>query len=197
MGRVPNLFIDKKVAVACGARLPNVSFSIRNFYKSAITQNPHFTTSLDNTIYKTNILKSIGGFPNLPFSTGVDIVLLHKVLSAGFKWEVATYVISTHLRNGLKDELKHVYWYLSRRYEIERIIGYPSRQISSFARMAFTSPLWRIRLALKHKSPDLAYFYPLYYFTMLKGRSDGLKKGEPLPTHKLLYFMRIKLLMLG
>jgi len=178
---VPNLLSEKKVAVACGARLPDVSHSIRKFYKFIINQNPHFTISLDNTIYKTNILKSIGGFPNLPFSTGVDTILAHKIMSVGFKWKVATNVVSTHLRGGLREELKHEYWYATKRYEIERIIGYPLRPLSSFARMAFTSPLWGIRLALKHKIPDLTYFYPLYYFAVLKGRSDGLKKGEAPP----------------
>ncbi len=178
---VPNLLSEKKAAIACGVRLPNISCSIRNFYKSIINQNPHFTVSLDNTIYKTNFLKRLGGFPNLPFSTGVDTVLLHRVVSAGFKWNVATNVISTHLRSGLMDELRHEYWYATKRYEIERIIGLQSRPISSFARMALTSPLWGIRLALKHKNSDLAYFYPLFYFTALKGRSNGLKKGEKTP----------------
>lgn len=169
---VPNLLSPERVAIACGARIPNVSSAIRRYYKYLIDRNPHFTVSLDNTIYKTKILRGIGGFPNLPSSIGIDTVLWHTVTNANFEWKIATDVISTHLK-GLEEELKHEYWYNTYRDEIDKILNNPITPRSFFARSAFTSPARGLFLALKHKCPDLIYFYPLLRLTVLKGRIDA------------------------
>ena len=79
--------------------------------------------TLDNTIYKTKIIRELGGFPKLRVNAGVETTLAYKIDSAHFKWIVDYNVQSVHLRNSLRQELNHQYWYGTQLYEIWRKIG--------------------------------------------------------------------------
>jgi glycosyltransferase involved in cell wall biosynthesis len=63
--------------------------------------------TLDNTIYRADFLRGIGGFPLPGESFGVDTALARKIGGAGRTWLVCSDVVSLHLRGGLRDELRH------------------------------------------------------------------------------------------
>lgn len=79
------------VAVAQGWRLS--TNRIMNFLHCEIRP----TYSLDNNIYKTHIIRWLGGFPtNVKY--GVDRLLRHRVLNAGLSWVTDPTVISNHIK---------------------------------------------------------------------------------------------------
>lgn len=67
--------------------------------------------ALDNTIYKTEIIKRLGGFPKMRVNAGVETILAYMVTEAGYYWVVDYNTQSTHLRSGLRQELNHQEWY--------------------------------------------------------------------------------------
>jgi len=184
---VPNLLLSsKKVAIASGVRLPDRPYAIRILNEYEITkykerEESDLGRTLDNTIYKTKILRDLGGFPKIKVSSGVDTVLAYRIKRAGFKWRVTTQVRSIHIREGLWQELKHYYWYATNQYEASRILCREKPSLFKYARIAITSPMRGFHLAIKLKCPNLLYVYPLIRFIKFKGIADGLKKGEIVP----------------
>ena len=106
--------------VASGVRLPNQPSSVRKIEEYTLERYQKseqgiqaflYGKTLDNTIYRTQVIKELGGFPKLPISAGVDNVLAEKVRLKNLEWKVDFTVKSTHLRKGLREELAHSYWY--------------------------------------------------------------------------------------
>ena len=108
---VPTLLEKDKVAVASGVRIADIPFSLNRLqhyvnetYRAKIQKNPTFLfgRTIDNTIYKTEIIKRVGGFPD---------VLVQTLARHGYIWAVNFDVKSIHLQRGLLKEIKHQYWY--------------------------------------------------------------------------------------
>ncbi|TRO46045.1 glycosyltransferase [Candidatus Bathyarchaeota archaeon] len=136
--------------------------------------------TLDNTIYKTEIVKALGGFPKMPVNAGVDTVLAYKVNQAGYQWIVDYNVQSVHLRKGLKQELSHQYWYGTQLYAIWNKIETETNQRPPITRFGimyrfFTSPFTGLFVALKTKEPTITYIHPLVRFYYMKGLLEALK----------------------
>jgi glycosyltransferase involved in cell wall biosynthesis len=136
--------------------------------------------TLDNTIYKTKIVKALGGFPKMPVNAGVDTVLAYKVNQAGYQWVVDYNVQSVHLRKGLKQELTHQYWYGTQLYAIWNKIETETNQRPPITRFGimyrfFTSPFTGLFVALKTKEPTITYIHPLVRFYYMKGLLEALK----------------------
>src|SRR3972149_3503972 len=103
--KIPPLLEDSKVAVASGLRFADKPRGIRKLqqyvakkYRGEANlaswlrsrQMAAFTLgkSLDNTIYKTSTIKSLGGFPRMPVNAGVDTTLAYRLQAAGYHWVV-------------------------------------------------------------------------------------------------------------
>ena len=128
--------------------------------------------TLDNTIYKTDALRSVGGFPKMQVNAGVDCVLAYKFLQSGYGWAVNYDVQSTHLRRGLRDELQHQRWYgtqLEAIWKQIQDIGVkpPVSHSSVFFRL-LCCPLTAFFIALKTRQPSTVYVHPLVklYYTL-------------------------------
>ena len=130
--------------------------------------------TLDNTIYKTRIIRDIGGFPKIKVNAGVDTTLAYRLQQAGYYWTVDYNVQSTHMRQGLKQELRHQYWYATQlneiwgRIELETNRPPPITKFSIMSRF-FTSPFTGVFVAFKTKEPAIMYIHPLIRFYYLKG----------------------------
>jgi len=161
--KIPPLLKRKNVAIASGVRLPNSPAYLRRIQEFTLERyRKHGRTlarTLDNTIYKTSIIKDLGGFPKLPPSrAGVDRELYRSLSERrDMRWRVDFSVISTHLRAGLRDELNHYYWY-----------GKDNNPKKSL-RILATSPLMGLTIALKKRSPESFFVYPLMRFQFLRG----------------------------
>jgi hypothetical protein len=129
---------------------------------------------LDNTIYKTSVIKALGGFPKMPVNAGVDTILAYKLNIAGYQWVVDYNVQSVHLRKGLRQELRHQYWYgtqlyaIWRRIETETSHRPPVTKFGIIYRL-FTSPFTGLFVAVKTREPTIVYIHPLVRFYYMKG----------------------------
>jgi glycosyltransferase involved in cell wall biosynthesis len=189
--KVPKAFEDSKVAVVSGMRFANKPIGIRRTQQYVARkyrgeakleswlkgrEMAAFTLgkTLDNTIYKTEVVRAVGGFPKLKSSSGVDTILAYLIDRAGYRWYVDYNVQSVHFRHGLKQELEHQYWYAKQLDEIWRKIESetnkrpPVTKFSVISRFVI-SPFTGLFMAHKTHEATIAYIHPLLRFYYLKG----------------------------
>jgi glycosyltransferase involved in cell wall biosynthesis len=151
--------IAKGCTVACGVRLPDKPVALHKIeeyahekYEAQSKKDPRFSygKTIDNTIYKTSIVKQLGGFPNINSNVGVDAALSKKIFEAGYSWVVNYNLKSVHLRNGILGELRHNFWY--------------GKEAGSFVgdgkRLLF-SPIRAIEISIKKRCLTVLFLYPL------------------------------------
>jgi len=189
--KVPTRLKDPKVAAASGMRFANKPAGVRRLqqYVAKKYRGEAYLTSwlrarqmaaftlgktLDNTIWKTHVVRSVGGFPKIKVNAGVDTTLAYRFQAAGYHWIVDYNVQSTHMRKGLRQELQHQYWYATQLNEIwERIEKETNRPPpitrSSVMSRFLTSPFTGLFVAIKTREPSIVYIHPLIRFYYLKG----------------------------
>jgi glycosyltransferase involved in cell wall biosynthesis len=138
--------------------------------------------TLDNTIYKTKIIRKLRGFPKMKVNAGVDSVLAYKIAQTNHDWVVDYSVQSIHLREGLKQELQHQYWYATQLHEIWRRIetetARPPPITTSGVLFRFAlSPFTGIFMAFKVSEPSIVYIHPLIRFYYTKGLLEYSKRS--------------------
>lgn len=189
--KIPTYLNNPKTAIASGMRFASEPRGLRELqqyvakkYRGENTLSPWLRSremsaftlgkTLDNTIYRTQVIRAVGGFPKMRVNAGVDTVLAYMIQDAGYEWRVDYNVQSVHLREGLKHELQHQYWYGTQLKEIWRKIREnstaepPVNRFSVLSRL-FISPLTGIFVALKTKEPTITYIHPLIRFYYAKG----------------------------
>jgi glycosyltransferase involved in cell wall biosynthesis len=133
--------------------------------------------TLDNTIYRTEIIRLIGGFPKLPVSGGVDTVLTWRLITAGYSWETDFSVVSLHLNKTFRNELKSQFFYGSCwdaiNYEVPAL---PVNLYIALIRFLF-SPLSALHPALVKRCPSIMVVYPFMRLQLARGIIYNRKKG--------------------
>lgn len=172
----PLLLLNPKVAVAQGVRVPSQPLALRKLQEYTIERYQrrdtgleffHDCKSLDNTIYKTAIIRKLGGFPR-------DCNLPKRIFQSGYKWKVDYSVKSIHIREGIKDELSHYYWYGT----LAREAHYSVKE--AIFRMVF-SPMRGLQVAAKKKTPEIVFLYPLIRLNIVRGLLEGKSSKEAYP----------------
>ncbi len=131
--------------------------------------------TLDNTIFRTSVIREVGGFPKLASSSGVDTVLAYEIDKHGYHWFVDYNVQSIHLRSSLKQELNHQYWYAKQLPEMWRKVSSVTHKkappITKFGVVYrfLMSPFTGLFMAYKTREPSLAYVHPLIRLYYLRG----------------------------
>lgn len=195
--KIPPYLENPRIAVASGMRFADKPIGVRRLQQYVAKkyrgeaeleswlrarQMAAFTLgkTLDNTVYKTKIVKAVGGFPKMQVNAGVDTILAYKIRQAGYQWLVDYNVQSTHLRRGLKQELHHQYWYGTQLYEIWRRTEAeikqrpPVTKLNVMSRFAM-SPFTGVFMAIVTKEPTIVYIHPLIRFYYLKGLLESKK----------------------
>jgi len=195
--KIPPLLENAKVAAASGMRFADKPRGIKKLQQYVAKkyrgesnlaswlrsrQMAAFTLgkTLDNTIYITGVIKALGGFPKMPVNAGVDTILAYKLNLAGYRWRVDYNVQSVHLRKGLRQELRHQYWYgtqlyaIWRRIETETSHSPPVTKFGIIYRL-FTSPFTGLFVAVKTREPTIVYIHPLVRFYYMKGLLEASK----------------------
>ena len=195
--KIPSYLENPKVAAASGMRFADKPAGVRKLQQYVAqkyrgeaelaswlrTRKPAAFTlgkTLDNTVYRTKVIKTLGGFPKMNVNAGVDAVLSYKIGQAGYHWVVDYAVQSVHLRQGLKQELQHQYWYATQLYEIWARIQNetnkppPISKNGVFYRFCI-SPFTGLFVAFKTKEPTITYIHPLIRFYYIKGLLEASK----------------------
>ena len=179
--KIPKLLNDR-VVIASGVRLPNEPVSLRKLEEYTTEryrlETEHKTSflygkTLDNTIYKTEAIKAIGGFSTSKVNAGVDNILAKHIQDCGLEWKVDFNVKSTHLRRGLLDELRHCYWYGTCQKELRLELGEAVDGFWPILLRTGFSPIRGLQVACKKKCWQIAYVYPLLRITTFLGVSAG------------------------
>ena len=199
--RVPELLDDPEVAVASGVRFstkPKAVHDLEKYvYRKYLMEEriaPYLSDrkasaftlgkTLDNTIYTTDAVRAIGGFPEMSTSSGIDTILSYKLRSCGFKWSVDPYCHSVHLRRGLSQELRHQRWYAIAAVEARETIKKFGLQLpwdnfnlgikhSGFRLLM--APAVGMFVALKMRNPMISLVHPLIKLFNFVGYLDSLK----------------------
>lgn len=183
--KIPRLLTDSRVAVASGVRIsnrPRVVKEIQDYsmelYERRTKSEEMFLygKTLDNTLYRTDVVRSLNGFPKLRISAGVDNVLAQKIHVHGFRWVVDYSVRSVHLRKGLRQELDHYYWYGTCMVSLDPVLFGRNVNLRRFALRWLLSPVRGLDIALKKRAPEALYVYPLMRLATLQGIANGLRR---------------------
>lgn len=199
-GKVTSLLDNSKVAIASGMRFADKPKGVRSLqqyvakkYRGEANlaswlrsrEMAAFTLgkTLDNAVYRTKIIKALGGFPRMRVNAGVETILAYKIDQAGYHWAVSYDVQSIHLRKGLKQELDHQHWYGTQLYEIWRRIETETNKrppVTKFGIMYrfFISPFTGLFVAFKTKEPTIAYIHPLIRLYYMKGLLQASKQNQ-------------------
>lgn len=191
LDKIPPSLKNPKVAVASGMRFASKPVGVRRLQQYVAKkyrgegeleswlkgrEMAAFTLgkTLDNTIYRTEVVRAVGGFPKLESSSGVDTILAYLVDKDGYHWYVDYSVQSVHFRRGLRQELEHQYWYAKQLEEIWRRIETETNKrppVTKFSVMYrfFMSPFTGLFMAYKTMEPSIVYIHPLLRFYYLKG----------------------------
>lgn len=171
--KIPRHLERKTVAVAQGWRISNHSI-IGKIDEYSMERFKLSLCSIDNTIYKTKVIRALGGFPEHLKYTGVDAYIHQRVLNAGFKWFTDSSVVSVHLRKGgLREQIRRYYLYgmdmqVLEKEEYMKDIGMKS-DLRRSASIALFSPFRGFEIAIKKRCPQAVYYYPLIRFSHLRG----------------------------
>jgi glycosyltransferase involved in cell wall biosynthesis len=186
--KITPLMKDPKVAVASGMRFADKPIGVKKMqeyvgrkYRGEAKLSPWLKSrdmsaftlgkTLDNTIYKTRVIRELGGFPKLQVNAGVDTTLAYEVSEAGYHWIVNYNLQSIHLRKGLKQELNHQYFYGQQLYAIWHKIGDKRPPVTKIGviRRFVMSPFTGLFMAFQTREPSLIYIHPLIRFYYMKG----------------------------
>ena len=189
--KISKAFDDPKVAAASGMRFADKPRGIRRMqqyvakkYRGAAhldswlkgREMAAFTLgkTLDNTMYRTSVMKSIG-YPKLSSSSGVDTLLAYEIQQHGYQWLVDYTVQSCHLRDGLMQELNHQFWYAKQLPELWHAItavtqtqAPPVTKFGVIYRLLI-SPFTGVFMAYKAREPSIVYIHPLIRLYYLRG----------------------------
>ena len=181
--KVSTLILNKDgVAAACGLRfLPrnNFCFSIEPYQltRKDVDFYGGYGKTLDNTIWNTEMLRSVGGFPKVNFA-GIDTFLFHLLELKGYKWLVDYDVRSLHLHyGGLLNEFKHYYFYglsLPEIYShLKNFSFYENENLTRLLLRFAKSPISSFKMALRMHDSRLMFSYPIIRLCWLLGYIRG------------------------
>ena len=182
--KVSALIINKEgVGAACGLRfLPRNDFcssvELYQLTRKDVDFYGGFGKTLDNTIWDSRALRSIGGFPKVNFA-GIDTSVSILLESKGYKWLVDYDVKSLHLHyGGLLNEFKHYYFYAKSLPEIYSRLKkyrafYEKENLSSLFLRFLKSPISSLKMTLKMQDSRLLFCYPIIRLCWLLGYIRG------------------------
>jgi glycosyltransferase involved in cell wall biosynthesis len=168
--KIPRNMKNSEVAVAHGIRIATNPV-LRKL--DEYTEARGYRISLDNNIYRTEIVRKIGGFPDFcPIS--VDHGLMEEVRKAGYEWVVDGTVVSDHIRTSVKEYIEHGYrMFLLERREIHT-------SLPRNFRLFVTSPLSALRIVLVERCPQIFLIYPYYRLMRLRAILQGRPRRKML-----------------
>jgi len=177
---IPKYMKDPKVAVAQGVRLPTLrTLRCLDEYRQERFKETRFNLSLDNNIFRTSVIRKLGGFPKQdPLS--VDLNLFDSLNKTGYKWIVDSSVVSDHIRESIMQDATHQYklFMLSKR---EQLLD--RSNTFELYRMLMTSPLRALDILVKKRCPEIFFAYPFIRLMTLKTFLDS-KKHRVIRLHR-------------
>jgi glycosyltransferase involved in cell wall biosynthesis len=165
-----------KCAVASGCRFtsnPKTVHLLEKFSHNTRYYNPMYGKTLDNTIYKTTVIKSMG-FPLMKSNCGIDIVLANLLEQKGYMWYVNYNCISTHMKKpNLRQHFKRIRWYGKAESEIRKKSNLKNINIKLVFLKLPRSIFIGVFIAWKMHYAPITLVYPIEMLCRFKGFIEG------------------------
>jgi glycosyltransferase involved in cell wall biosynthesis len=193
---IPQRLGDEKVAVVSGMRFADRPIPLMKLqkyvalkyrgekYLSSYLKSRELSAftlgkTLDNTIYRTSVIRDVGGFPKIGTNAGVDTALAYRLEKRGFIWAVDYSVQSVHLRKDLGEELNHQFWHGQQQrnmwFGVKKYTGVTVPvNFKSIVSRLFIAPFTGLFVALKMHDARIVIVHPLVRFYY----AWGFLKGE-------------------
>jgi len=170
--KIPPHMNDNKVAVAQGIRMstePTLR-KLDEYVYSRLKSNVdpiRFGVSMDNNIFKTKIIKQLGGFPS-DCLVCTDTILMKKIIyETPYKWVIDVNVVSDHIRQSIKTHIKHKYT-LTKLCANSHYCVNEAGPLLTNLKLFLTSPIRASIIAYKKRCPQILYVYPAIRYEKLK-----------------------------
>jgi len=159
---IPKHMADPLIACAQGVRVPtHPALKILAEWQRDVLGKKPSLVSIDNNIFRTKVVRSIGGFPK-DCLICTDIILMKRISAeTPYKWVIDSNVTSLHIRNELRASLEHQYkmGYLCSRTPY--CIHEENASLGVNLRILLTSPFRALQVAFKKSCPNILWAYPL------------------------------------
>jgi len=167
---------NPQVAVAQGIRISTEPI-LKKLEEYVYDRRKVGEWSIDNNIFRTEVIRRLGGFPNdCPIC--VDIILRKKLLrETSYKWIIDTSVVSDHIRRSAKESVTRSHW----KQCTKTPFCSTGEERASFLRMLklfLTSPIRAFIIAYKKRCLKMLYVYPMIRYLWLKEYLVHLWKGS-------------------
>ncbi len=126
-------------------------------------QNTLYVT-LDNDLYNTEIIRSIGGFPyNCPIC--VDAALKANLNKKGYEWIIIEELKSVHIRDSIWDFMRRQKKWWTPCVHSETCVPYPS--LGGMVKRFLFSPIRGLQISFRKRMWQLFFVYPILRGVML------------------------------
>jgi glycosyltransferase involved in cell wall biosynthesis len=182
--KIPVYMDNPQVAVAQGIRIstePSLKKLEEYVYdrrKSMVSNPERFGVSMDNNIFRAEIIRRLGGFPNdCPVCT--DTILMKKLLrETCYKWIIDPSVVSDHIRRSVKENVIRSHWKLCTKTPFCST-GEEGASFLRMLRLFLTSPIRASIITRKKRCLKMLYVYPMIrYFWLKEYLVELLERGE-------------------
>lgn len=179
--RIPKYMEDPLVGCAQGVRIPThpILRLLDDWqFETSGRRLPSF--SMDNNIFRTKVIRSLGGFPDIcPICTDVA-TMKRMTLETPYRWIIDDQVVSLHVRGDLRASLEHTYKMGYLCAQTPYCIHEEDPQLVAILRILLTSPARALQIAIRKKCPQMIWAYPFLRLYQLKvhltlGRGSKVK----------------------
>lgn len=169
---MPALVSDPKVGVAQGIRASSGSKYLEAIDGYGVRHGlvPRWIYSIDNNLYRTKALRSVGGFP-LDCAMSADGAMRNNLFNEGWKWKVCREVVSMHYRESFVKHLRHVVIQSAENKVLWET--YPEYRMSEKLGRFVATPLTSAKMASEAHAPGVFLAYPLFRAVRVFSRVIG------------------------
>jgi len=180
--KIPKHMENPSVGCAQGVRIlthPVLRLLTDWQYETTGRRPPMF--SIDNNIFRTKVIKSMGGFPKIcPICTDIA-TMKTMMLETPYKWIIDDHVVSLHVKDDLRASLEHTYKMGHLCAQTPYCLHEENPKLAVVLRILLTSPVRALQIAIKRKCPTMIWAYPLLRLYQLNvhliwGRVDSQVK---------------------
>lgn len=169
---MPRLLSSANVAVVQGLRAASGSKYLEAIDGYGVRHGlvPPWVYSIDNDLYRTEAVRSVGGYPlDCPMST--DGALRNILFEKGWKWRVYRDVVSQHYRDSFSNHLRHMVMQSA----VGKVLWetYPEYPMSSKFGRFLATPFTAAKIASESHHPGVFVAYPLLRGVKALGRVIG------------------------
>jgi glycosyltransferase involved in cell wall biosynthesis len=176
--KIPKFMTNEKVAVAQGIRIstePTLKKLDEYFYSrlnfdnmSDLAHKRDFGYSIDNNIFRTKIIRQLGGFPTL-CRVCCDTILIKKILlETEYTWIIDREVVSYHIQKSVKNYIQHFYALSGLCARTPYCVPKIPHPLLTQIRLLLTSPLGGLKIAYSKKCPNMLWVTPQIRSAYLK-----------------------------